>query len=381
MRIEPAKTGRVTFIPFSLTTRVTASRARLDATAVASIDAQGKVQIDLTQVDVNLDDFRFDIRNVPGFLENLARNRVRRLLEEKVHEQVEQVVPQTVEDALAGVLVPQTVTILNRQTTVVLAPSAISFDDQGAAVQADANFLVPSLPGTTPPTAPGSLVASAPGLPTLDPNADLQASLNVDILNRIAFAAWQGDLTRYTFDDAALQSFNLPVPITLDGFFLQTMVPSLAGQISPNDPVEIEVSLGTAPVFQTLAYPDILRASFGDLTLSVYVTPLGQARTLVAKIALQVQADVQMAIVNHSIQLNFPRTPTLLVDLVEAPFGRFDVVELQNLIDQILPVALGFQTQVLQAMPLPVIQGLTPSALTLEQDPNSTHYLNLKGDF
>src|SRR5262249_48374693 len=76
--------GVVIGIHYGINVNVTATNAVLDATAVVSVAPGGVVTTQLQNVNVDLQGFRFDIAGIPTFLENLARNAVRGLLERQI---------------------------------------------------------------------------------------------------------------------------------------------------------------------------------------------------------------------------------------------------------------------------------------------------------
>lgn len=372
--------GAVLGIGYSLTTRVTATLAVLDAEAVVSV-AQGQLSTQLQNVVVDLQGFAFDINNVPGFLEALARDAVRRVVERQVRQQVEQVVPQEVNRALAGANAPITRTVLGRAATLHLVPTAVSFDPDGASVRTAGDLVVTAPAGFTPLPAPGSLVT--PGAaPTHPLTQAFHVSANDDLLNRVGHAAWQGGLLDLRIDQALVaQQTTLPPWLQLDAFLLTTFFPSLAPHLNAADPIELEVSALTPPVFATRAAPGLLEGGLGELSLAVYVAPAGRPRELVLEASLQVEAAMSARVTPAgAIEVLVDGRPVAITDVHTTPIAPLDQTAVENLVDFVLPPALQLVARSLSGFPLPVLPGVTPTNLTIESDGPQGDFVTVRGD-
>lgn len=372
--------GDVLGIGYSLTTRVTATLAVLDAEAVVNV-AQGQLSTQLHNVVVDLQGFNFDINNVPGFLEALARDAVRRVVEREVQRQVEQVVPQEVNRALAGANAPITRTVLGRPVTLHLVPTAVSFDPDGASVRTDGDLVVTPPAGYTPLPAPGSLV-TAGAAPTHPLTQAFHVSANDDLLNRVGHAAWQGGLLHLRIDQALVaQQTSLPPWLQLDAFLLTTFFPSLAPHLNAADPIELEVSALTPPVFATRPAPGLLEGGLGELSLAVYVAPAGRPRELVLEASLQVEAAMSARVTPAgAIEVLVDGRPVAITDVHTTPIAPLDETAVENLVDFVLPPALQLVARSLSGFPLPVLPGFTPSNLTIESDGPQGDFLTVRGD-
>ncbi|MBL4849812.1 MAG: hypothetical protein JKY65_30155 [Planctomycetes bacterium] len=371
--------GRVLGIGYSLTTQVTADTARLEGTAVVNV-ANGQVTTDLQNVNVDLDNFRFDISGVPSFLENLVRNRVRRLIEDQIEGQVRTVLPVEINKAIAGANGPITQTILGRPVTLHMIPVAVTFDADGATVVADGDITMQPLPGLILPTTPGSL-ATAGALPTFGTTKAFYASINDDFLNRIGHAAWRGGLMNLKIDDAFLQAQpGMPSWLSLDAYLLQIFFPSLVGQVNPLDPIEIEIGTLTPPVFKTKPAPGLLDTGLGELTFSVYVAPTGGVRQLVLEASIQIQVDVAPALSQGKLQLRIAGRPLVRTDVSKMPLARFDPLGIENFVDFIIPPVLQVFAMVWSGYPLPTHPALNLTGVDFLQDGPALDFVTVRGD-
>lgn len=371
--------GRLIGIPYSLTTQVTATLAVVEATAQVTV-AQGQVTTQLVGTNVDLQGFRFDINNVPGFLEALARNAVRRLIEREVRKQVEQVVPRELNRAIAGANGPIQQTVLGRPVALHLVPTAVDFDPDGASVRADGDFVVGGGAATGLPTSPGSF--STPGTPPVHPTQggkSIYAAADDDFLNRISHAAWRGGLLSYTVDQAAAARLGLPSWLQLDAFLLQVFFPSLTA-LNPSDPLEIEVRAQTPAIFQTRPAPGLLEAGLGDLSLAFYVAPPGRPRQLVLEVGVQARAEVGVRVQGGLVRLDLVGRPLVVADVFQTPLAPLDTTAVENLVGFVAPPLLQLYARTLSGFPLPTTPGITLNGVDVHADGPAGDYVTIEGD-
>lgn len=373
--------GNVLGIGYSLTTNVTADKARLEALGVVNVQA-GQVTTTLQNVVVNLDNFRFDINGVPGFLENLARDAVRRLIERQVRQQVETIVPQEINKAIAGANGPINQTVLGRATQLHMIPVAVVFDDQGATVVADGDLTMAPPAGVTLnlPTTPGSL--TTPGTaPVFGTQKAFYAAINDDFLNRIGHAAWRGGLMNLKIDDAFLRAQpSMPSWLSLDAYLLQIFFPSLRGQLNPLDPIEIEISSLTPPVFKTQPAPGLLDLGLGELTFSVYVAPVGGVRQLVLEASIQLEANLAPELNQGKVRLRVAGQPLVRTDVSKMPLARFDPLGVENFVDFIIPPVLQLFAAVWSGYPLPTHPALNLRGVDFLRSGPGQDFVSVEGD-
>ena len=375
--------GAVLGIPYSVRVNVTATRAVLDATAVVAVAPGGVVTTTLQNVNLDLQNFRFDVGGIPTILENLARNAVRGLIERQIEQMVAQVVPAEINRAIAGANGPIVRTVLGRQVTLRLVPTRVEFDPQGCAVLTDGDLVIapaPGLPLPVLPTTPGSLrSAGAPPVHGTAPAALL--SLNDDMLNRMAHAAWRGGLMSLVIDQAQAQAWGMPAWIQLDAFLLQIFFPSLAGVVNPGDPLVLEVSSATPVLFQTIAAPGVLEAGVGDLMLSVYVAPAGRARQLVLQVATQVEVGVGVSLSpQNAVQVAVAGRPLIKTDVLAMPLGRLDDLAVENFVDFLLPPVIQLLPRFWSGFPLPTHPAVQLRNVQVERDGPALDWVTVEGD-
>lgn len=371
--------GKVTFVPFGSTVTVGAKEAVLSARATVGVDRAGKLTTSLRDVAVQLDGFSLDIKWVPGFLENLARNKVRKAIETKVAAQLEAALAPALQDAIAGRLKPIRRRILGETIDFDVRPDAIAIDDRGLSLTLDMNLGVVVPPGTQIPSSPGSLFVPVAQAPAVNTGASFELSPHTNLLNRIAHTVWQGGLVNLDLDPETVDKLNLSPTLKLDAFMLSVIFPELTNKLGdPATPAKVTVDLGMPPVFETAGNRG-LTLSAGDVTISLWLTPPGQPEQLVARLGLQVEATLESEIREQRFYTQVVGMPTARIDAFEHPIVPLSSLGMQNLLDVLLPELLKHQTKLLTGFPLPTVPLVTPKQVELQNDPRSPGYLDLSG--
>lgn len=371
--------GRLlTLIPYGVNVNVTADRATVAATAVVNVAPGGVVTTTLQNTQVSLQNFRFDIGGIPTFLENLARDGVRRLIESQVKKQVEQIIPAEVNKAIAGANGPITQNVLGKPVTLHFIPKAVVFDGNGCSVLCDGDMLMAPVPGL--PTTPGSL-ATAGAAPGHGLTPAIHLSVNDDLLNRMGHAAWRGGLMNLLIDQARAQQLGLPAWLPMDAFMLQVFFPQLIGHVNPLDPLEIEVSSATPALFTTLpAAQGLLEAGVGDLTVSIYVAPAGRPRDLVLRVGTQVKVGVAPSMQGNTLKVDVVGQPTIKTDVFETPIVALNELAVENFVDFVLPPVIQLLPRAFTGFPLPVYPGVNPTNVQATPDGPAGDFVTIRGD-
>lgn len=366
------------FIPINIGVSVTADRATLTGTAGVQVAPGGVVTTTLQNVQVSLQNFRFDIGGIPTILEDLARDAVRRLVERQVQAQVERIVPAEVNKAIAGANGPITQTVLGKPVTLHVIPKAVVFDTNGCSVLCDGDVSMTPIAGL--PTTPGSL-ATPGAAPAHATTPALHLSVNDDLLNRVGHAAWRGGLMTMAIDQAAAQQLGLPAWLPMDAFMLQVFFPQLVGHVNPLDPLELEISTGTPLLFNTLpAGQGLLEAGVGDLTVSIYVAPAGRPRELVLRVGAQVKVGISPSMQGNTLKVDVVGAPTIKTDVFETPIVALNEVAVENFVDFVLPPVIQLLPRAFSGFPLPVYPGVNPTNVQATPDGPAGDFVTIRGD-
>ncbi|MCA8922796.1 MAG: hypothetical protein KDD82_13360, partial [Planctomycetes bacterium] len=371
--------GKAAFVPFGATVTISAEKATLSAVAAVSLDRAGKVSTSLRDVSTSLEGFDFNIKWVPSFLERLARDKVRKTIEQRLAVQLETALEPALQNAIAGAIKPIRRRIFGHTIDFDVRPGAVAFDDGGLSLTLDMNLGVVVPRGTTVPASPGSLFVPVTRAPAVKAGTSFELSAHTNLLNRIAHTVWQGGLVNLALDEATVDEFKLSPTLKLDAFMLTVIFPELTGKLgAPETPVRLEVSLGMPPVFETRGSKGLTLGA-GDVTVSLFLTPPGKPEQLVTRLGLQLEATLESEIQGTRFVTQVVGMPTAQIDAFEHPIVPLSSLGLQNLLDVVLPEVLRHQTKLLTGFPLPTVPRVTPKQLELENDPQSPGYLDLSG--
>jgi len=370
--------GRLGFVNFNRTVRATADLATITGQASLVGQPGGGLRSQMTNSQVALDNFRFDVSGFPGFLENLLRGVVRRTLVREIKKQIESTIPDQVDRALTVFNQPVTQTVLGRPVTLRLVPNRVDIDAQGAFFLADANVGIPALPGRT---GPGSLVT--PGAaPLLGVNRAFALSLDDDLLNRIAYGAWQGGLMDFSLDRAAATQLGLPAWLPLNAFWLQAFLPSLIGHVSPTDALEFEITSRLPAVISARAGAEPVQVSVGEFVVQIFAAPAGRARQLVLEVTTQVEFALGVSVdANNTLRLSVASRPQVRTEVTASPLTPVNATGVASFIDFLVPPVIQLLPQAWSGFPLPVVPGgVQPRNLELRADGPAGDHLTLRGD-
>ncbi|MCA8920249.1 MAG: hypothetical protein KDD82_00490 [Planctomycetes bacterium] len=370
--------GRLGFVSFNRTVRTTATLATITGRASLVGQPGGGLRSQMTNTQVALDGFRFDISGFPGFLESLIRGVVRRVLVDQIKKQIETTIPAQVDQALTVFNQPVTKTVLGRPVTLRLVPNQVVVDPDGAFFRADADVAIPALPGHA---GPGSL-ATPGAAPLLGPTRAFALSLDDDLLNRVGYAAWQGGLMDFSLDRAAATQLGLPAWLPLEAFWLQAFLPSLIGHVDPRDPLEFELESRLPPVFSARPGAEPLQVSVGEFVVSIYAAPAGRARQLVLEVTTQVEFAVGVTVdAQNTLRLSVAGRPTVRTEVTASPLAQVNATGVATFVDFLIPPVIQLLPRAWSGFPLPVVPGgVQPRGLELRADGPAGDHLTLRGD-
>jgi hypothetical protein len=367
-------------IPYSITGDVTADSATVTAQIVFTV-VNGALTSSVTSSQVTLQNFNWGLNGFPTFLTGLASSWVEGLIQSEVEKQVETIVPQELQKAMGGLANGFSQTILGSTADFTVAPSSVVQDAAGMSLLASANVSMTAVTGYQPLPAPGSFYLGAPPPQNVGPQPGFFASVNQDLMNRAAFAAWQSGILDLRLNDQSTSSFPVPPALALDGAFLQSWIPQTKGLFPGTDPMEIDIVPLLPPIFVPAAAPYALEADLGELDLSVYDIVNPQAPVLVATIAVHVKLTAGVTVTAGVLTLNLDPTMTIDASLVTCPLvPDLDSNAIANFVEFSVPPLLQAAANTWTGWALPVYPGLSPSNITATEDGPQQTFVTVAGD-
>jgi hypothetical protein len=367
-------------IPYSITGDVTADSATVDAQIALSV-VNGTLTSTVTSSQVSLQNFNWGLNGFPSFLTGLASSWVQGLIQNAVNKQVDAVVPQELNKALAGLASGFTETFLGSTASFSVAPNWVQQDTLGMSLDADANVTMTPVPGYQPLAAPGSFYTGGPVPTNGGPSPGFFASVNQDVMNRFAFAAWQSGILEIKVNNQPTSTIPIPAGVALDGTFLQTWIPQLKGLFPGTDPVEIDISPKLPPIFVVEPAPETLEADLGELELSVYDIAPGQPQVLIVTIAVHAKVTTSASVTSGVVTLGLNPTVQIDASLVASPLSpNLDANAVSNFIEFSVPPLLQSAANTWSGYALPVYPGLSPQNVLIGADGAQQTFLTAQGD-
>lgn len=369
-------------IPYNVRGSVSASQVDVSGQAIVTVDAQGQLTIDLDQVTTTLTGFSFNIRGIPGVLENLVKNFVKGFIEKQAKKIIEDTLPPILNQNIAGLASqPVTQNIFGLTITAGVQPTHIAFDAQGASVVVDGDVAIAPVPGTTVPQSPGSF-GTFGAAPSITGNSDVILAVNDDMINRASHAAWQAGLLNYSIDTNNVP-VQLPSFINLDAGMLTLFFPALSGKIDTNDAVMVRITSQAAPVFLTKPGQNHrFELNAPELQLDVLTKPATGAPKLVFSMNLQASVDADVSIdANNSLSFQLGSKPLIIADVHAEPIADLNDIALETFVNFVLPPVLQLSSNFIgKGIQIPMIQGFQISNLGLGLAGNNQDFLKLFGN-
>lgn len=352
-RLRASVAGTVTRLGVSATFRGTAEAdpAEVVARVEVSPAADGTLDLDVLGAEVGLRNFDYDIRYVPGFLEDWFAGLVRGQLEGIVERAMRDfAVPALFDDEA----LTRTVEVLGNPFTVGLGVRDIDITHDGIAVSLDAVADAPEV------VREGAALAALKRRPTMDADGDVDLAVSADLLNRVAHAAWAGGMLDFALDD----SVDLPIPVT--PALLAPMLGEAATDLDFSAPLFIRVAPLLPPVATIERGERPLVIRIGDMLLELS-TPEGPLVT----VAVQIEARTALTVTTgEQIGIDPDLEVTVHADVAETPRGPVEDIRLERFIEELaalIPGIIAQQTLAFGADVIPVPVSLVRASVEADE--------------
>lgn len=305
----------------------------------------GMVDVELTDVSIELVGFGYDTSLLPGDIEAwILVDTLRTTIEEQVLAMVQDLVPGTLDDALAGLDLSFETELLSTPLSVAAQVARVGADGDGIELGLDLAVDMPDgeLMGQ------GYLTAGD-GEPFVDRSADLAAAISDDLMNRMLYEAWSAGIIALTMstEDGSLDPFMLE--------------PLHASQGS------IGVRADLPPVI--VERDGQLIAQAAELIIDLD-TPDGEFGSHL-QLAVALDAPLDLVYDDGEIELDLG---DVAVDLMvrESDWGASDETVTQ-LVEEMLPIDSLLILLGAVSFPVPEISGLSLAGVEVARDQNGLH--------
>ncbi len=347
--------------------RLSAQAATVSALATARV-AGGVARTELEDTAVELRGFSLDFAGLPDFARAWVSAQAARLLRERLAPWALAKVPPALDQVLADAQRRRHgAQLLGREVSASFMLEDVRLDRDGATLRLAAAVGVTGPGGALPlPAGPsGSLHTPGP-VPSGPAGADVAISLDDDLLNRVAYAAWRAGALDLRGGPALAAALGAPAwADRVDGAFAAALLGQDAADLPPGTPLELTVRPGAAPVI-ALAAPDRWTVGLGELEVVLAAAPPGgPARELLrvtAHATLPWQARVGPS---GLLEVRLAGRPELRADAEESALDPNRRRGVAALLELTLPEALEALTRRWPALPIPTPSAVEVRGLTL----------------
>ncbi len=332
--------GEVVGIDFDSDVALWASSAVL--TAEVEIDTtSGKLDVDISDTTITLNDFGYDTSLLPGDVESyLLVDTIRATIEEMLVEKIDEMVPPLLDDTLSGLDPSYSTELMGLEVDIEFAFAQADIDSDGIQLALDLDVAVPP---TGAKSAPGFLGADL-GTPDIDTHADVAGAISDDLLNRVLFEAWAGGLLdmKLSTRDGSLEPIMLaPLGVTEGTIEVEALLPPV---IVEND--------------------GALEAQIGELLVTIDAKGSKLGDHVVASVNVFVGLDVEIADGALVLALGEPRLSFMVRENTEGVSNE----TMTNLLAEALPIDSILVLLGDFSFPLPELYGIVIDKGTASRD-------------
>ena len=221
--VKASAKWRVGCLGSTATITLRASKAKIHGDLAARV-ASGKLATTLPGASVSFEGFSFDIGGVPSQLESLVKGKVSDYVEGMLAGQIKSKVPPIADKAIAGLVAkPISTSLLNRNTTITVAPSNVKITNEELFVSLATTVLVAGGEG-------GTFLTTSPSLATtsMEVPKGVGVAIDDDIVNQLFAGLWSADALEPTIaidsipalgalldDNARVMSISMSLPPTV----------------------------------------------------------------------------------------------------------------------------------------------------------------------
>lgn len=325
-RLQASVAGTVTRLGVSATFRGSASADPAEVVARVEINpaADGTLEFEVLDAEVSLRRFDYDIRYVPGFLEDWFADLVRGQLEGIVERTMREfVVPALFnEEALT-----RTVEVLGTEIEVGMGVSELDITPEGLTVALDAVAHAPAVRRA------GRALPTSGARPSMDAKGDVDLAVSAGLLSRLAHTAWAAGLLDFALDETS----DFDLPITLTPALIAPMLGEAASSIDFRDPLYVRTSPLLPPVVTIEDGERPLVMRMGDLLVELS-TPSGPLVT----VAVQIEARAALTVeTGDQISIDPDLEVTVHADVAHTPNGPVEEARLERLVEELAALIPG----------------------------------------
>ena len=367
-------------IGYNVTGNFTSSDAQIDLGLDVALQ-NGQYLITARSSSVNLQNFRWGINGIPSVITNIVYSLVKDEIQNRLADALKTDLPPAIAGVLQGLSQPITTSaLLGHPVTFRAAPESLAFDTQGFQVNFTSNVTTARDPSV--PVVPGSYFLPPPAgtVPQFSSTAGFYTGVNENLMNRALFASWQGGLWNMTIDTAFLQQFGANLPFQLDAQLIALFFPAIRSMITPGlkVPVAIKLEPMMQPIVEVTGQPDLVQIHLGELHLALLLD-FGAGYQPFFEVALHMRAGASAAFASNAFTFQVSQNVQFDAELISASIP-LNGIDMARFLSFLVPPAIQVATQSMAPIPLPTLQGLSLTNLSLYRDGQSGEFVTVSGD-
>jgi len=339
--------GAVLGWDFDVDAWIWAESAEVAGSLTLEVDDAGHLVAELNSAEVDLVGFGYDTSLLPGEIETfILVDTIRGALEDMILEKVEEAVPALLASQLSTLDLSFETEVLDKAVAIDALFSSAQIDEDGVQLGTQLNVTIPS---SDRKRYAGYLSARG-AAPTHERHADVGLTVSDDLLNRVLFEAWRGELL-----DLELSSET------------GDLDPILLTQLGATHAASVIVRADLPPV--VVDRDGQLQAQIGELQVSI-LTPGGDYGNQL-DLSVTIYVDLEIAILDGELVLELGDPEVLMM----ARDNDWNVSNetLTNLLAESLPIDLLLAMLGDFRFPLPTLGGLTLDRASVERDQSEIH--------
>ncbi len=251
---------------------ISAQSAKATGLLDLSIDANGQIQVDLSDLSTSFVGFDLDVGGIPEVIVNLFNSTVESKVRKLLEDQVKAMVPEMGKEFLAEFTSASwSVPVLSDTLDISIAPTALDISDEGIALRVEA---VTSFAGVD-----GASFLLSPSPPPMSGSNDQGLNIGIadDLGNQLLASLWASGMLEATMQPLLVEPMQ-----------------SLFGDTAD----DIRVELALPPVLSTDPATNAVRLSIGDLIVHV-----GEGNSTLVEFAISAAIDLKITSENGSLKL------------------------------------------------------------------------------
>ncbi len=327
-------------VPFSFVPAINGASAVKGTASARAVSVTGRVDVGVSKaglptvqirnVNTTLVGFSIDLSKWPEQVDDLVTSTLRGTIQDAITDLLTNEVPPAVREALAGLPADAPIEAFGHKGQASGRLSELAISEAGLFAVVDlgiqASSPIESLAAKSGPFLMGHDTPTRTGTP------QAHARVALDLVNRVAHAAWTTGAGEFTIEEPVLTN-NEGVETEITVGSLALLFPSIKGMAGDEQSVDVELSTALPPIIDGSGESVAIVAPDVRATL---IAKDGDKRTKLFTLSVLAQAKVDFMFANNTIRVSISNYQIEIDAFGEVPDGFKSGEELQTLFSKLL---------------------------------------------